>query len=55
MPIWLRRFTYHKIDEYFTKQKEDQEKASGKQKLAPPVGPAVQNKPATYTAKAPKN
>jgi hypothetical protein len=25
MPIWLRKFTFHKIQEYYNKQKEDSE------------------------------
>ena len=56
MPIWLRRFTYTTIEDYFEKQAEEQRKqASGaetltnKSKIAKP--PTV--KP-TYTTKASK-
>jgi len=34
MPIWLRRYHIHKINEWNKKQKEEQEKAS--QKHSPP-------------------
>jgi len=52
MPIWLRNFTFQKINEWYEKEKEAQEKASGKNKLgnAPPKGPNI--KPANYSTKA---
>lgn len=49
MPIWLRRFTYQKIEEYYKKQKEAQEKQQNQQtpkqnKFGPDINP-------TYTTK----
>jgi len=29
MPIWLRRFTFKKIEEYYVKQNEEAEKQTG--------------------------
>ena len=57
MPIWLRKFTFEKLKEYYEKQKEEQEKQqnqlknnSGKEVARPNIAPS---KP-TYTAKVPK-
>lgn len=55
MPIWLRRFTFHKIKEHYDKQNEEAEKQQNllknkndKPKVArPDIAP-------TYTTKAPK-
>lgn len=58
MPIWLRRFTFEKLREYFEKQNEEAEKQQNMLKnkgkgdisrpnIAPPKSP-------TYIAKAPR-
>lgn len=55
MPIWLRKFTFHKIKEHYDKQNEEAEKQQNllknkndKPKVArPDIAP-------TYTVKAPK-
>jgi hypothetical protein len=54
MPIWLRRFTFEKLKEYYEKQKEENEKQqnmlknkSGKEITRPNITP-------NYTTKAPK-
>lgn len=53
LPIWLRNFTFQKINEFYEKEAEAAKKASGKTKLGGniPKGPAIRN--ADYTAKAP--
>ena len=55
MPIWLRRFTFNKLDEYYKKQNESVEKQQNtlgnKDILRPDVN---QSPPPTYTTKAPK-
>jgi len=57
MPIWLRRFTFEKIKEFYDKEREEAEKQqnlmknkSGKEISRPNVAP----KQPTYVAKAPK-
>ena len=53
MPIWLRNFTYRSIEEFFEKEREQQEKQSNKQTLTSnnkPKGPDI--KPASYSTKA---
>ena len=57
MPIWLRKFTFEKLKEYYEKQKEEAEKqqnllknTSSKEISRPNVAP----KSPTYVAKAPK-
>lgn len=57
MPLWLRKFTFEKLKEYYEKQKEEAEKQqnmlknnSGKEISRPNI---TQQKP-TYVAKAPK-
>ena len=54
MPVWLRTFTFKKLNEYYEKEAEAAKKASGKSTLGNkvPKGPAI--KGADYTAKAPK-
>jgi hypothetical protein len=56
MPIWLRKFTFHKIKEHYDKQNEEAEKQqnllnnkqnSSKEVARPNIAP-------TYTSKAPK-
>ena len=58
MPLWLRKFTFEKLKEYYEKQKEEAEKqqnmlknTSGKEVSRPNIAPS---KPPTYVAKAPK-
>jgi len=58
MPIWLRKFTFETLKEYFEKQKEETEKQqnllknkSSKEISRPNVTPSKQP---TYIAKAPK-
>jgi hypothetical protein len=58
MPIWLRKFTFEKIKEYYDKQSEETEKQqkllknnSNKEISKPNIAPS---KPPTYITKAPK-
>lgn len=57
MPIWLRRFTFNSIKDFYEKEKEEYDKATNKQQspdqLAKLAKPPLKAKP-TYTAKAPK-
>jgi hypothetical protein len=55
MPVWLRKFTFEKIKEYYEKQQEALEKqqnllnnTSNKEIARPNIAPP------TYTTKAPK-
>lgn len=52
MPIWLRKFTFQKMNEFYEKEKEEINKASGKSKLgnSTPRGPAIRQP--SYTSKA---
>ncbi len=57
MPIWLRRFTFETLREYYEKQKEEADKQQnmlnnkpGKDVSRPNIAP----KQPTYTTKAPK-
>jgi hypothetical protein len=53
MPIWLRKFTFHKIKEYHEKQNEEVEKSQGKNKQSADIArPNVANP--TYSTKAAK-
>ena len=57
MPIWLRRFTFNKLREYYEKQKEEQEKANKQmnpKKSSSPAKPNI-NSNKGYTTKAPRN
>lgn len=57
MPIWLRRFTFETIREYYEKQKEETEKQQNMLKnkgQTDTKGPAINSKQPTYTTKAPK-
>jgi hypothetical protein len=38
MPIWLRRFTFSKIKEFYNKQNESSQKASAKNSVINPDG-----------------
>ena len=53
MPVWLRKFTAHKISEFNQKQSKEYEKANKKSKVSTaPKGPAI--KSPTYSTKARK-
>lgn len=54
MPIWLRKYTFTRLQEYYRKQNEELEKAKGKSTLkgSLPKGPNIR-KP-SYTTKAGK-
>lgn len=53
MPIWLRNFTFQKMNEYYEKEAEETKKATkGKGSQSMPKGPAIR-KP-SYTTKARK-
>lgn len=51
MPIWLRNYTYRKISDFYEKEKEEMDKAKGKQKANFARGPGVRRTP-TYSTKA---
>ena len=57
MPIWLRKFTYNNIKEFYEKEKEEYDKATNKSKTVTANSkidrPALPNKP-TYSTKAVK-
>jgi hypothetical protein len=54
MPIWLRRFTFEKIKEFYEKEQEQQEKQTQLVNNKKTVSrPNIAPKP-TYTVKAPK-
>lgn len=54
MPIWLRKFTFSKLQEFYEKRNKEMEKAAGKSTLSTnlPKGPNIR-KP-SYTTKAGK-
>ena len=54
MPIWLRKFTFTKLQEHYENQAKELQKTQGKSTInaAPPKGPNI-SKP-TYTTKAGK-
>jgi hypothetical protein len=62
MPIWLRRFTFEKIKEFYDKEREEAEKQSnmlnskGKNEISRPniSPPSSTKQQPTYTVKAPK-
>lgn len=61
MPIWLRKFTFNNINEYYKKEQEEYTKASGKgelvtanKPLAKPNVPDLSNIKPTYTSKVSK-
>ena len=61
MPIWLRRFTFNTINEFYQKEKEEYDKATSKgelvtanKPLAKPNIPDFANIKPTYTSKATK-
>jgi hypothetical protein len=59
MPVWLRRFTFEKIKEFYDKEREEAEKHNntlknnGKGEVSRPNISSKQPSP-TYTTKAPK-
>ena len=53
MPIWLRKFTFHKIKEYYDKEAEEAEKAQGKHKQTADIARPNVATP-TYSTKAAK-
>ena len=53
MPIWLRNFTFQKMNEHYEKEAEEMKKATkGKGVKSMPKGPAIRRP--SYTSKAPK-
>jgi hypothetical protein len=57
MPIWLRRFTFEKIREFYEKEREESEKQQNmmSNKGKPGISrPGIAPKQPTYTAKAPR-
>jgi hypothetical protein len=61
MPIWLRRFTFEKIKEFYDKEREEAEKHNKMLKNnsnsgvnRPNISPPSTTKQPTYTTKAPK-
>jgi hypothetical protein len=61
MPIWLRRFTFEKIKEFYEKEREEAEKQnnmlknkSGKDINRPNISSPSNTPKPTYVAKAPK-
>jgi hypothetical protein len=57
MPVWLRRFTFEKIKEFYEKEREETEKQQNtlKNKGKGDISrPNIAPKQPTYTTKAPK-
>jgi hypothetical protein len=61
MPVWLRRFTFEKIKEYYDKEREEMEKQQGTlnnnnpgELARPNIAPKQQSNQPTYVTKAPK-
>jgi hypothetical protein len=61
MPIWLRRFTFNTINEFYQKEKEEYDKITNKgelitadKPLAKPNIPQLKDITPTYTSKATK-
>jgi hypothetical protein len=57
MPVWLRRFTFEKIKEFYEKEREEAEKQQNtlKNKGKGDISrPNIAPKQPTYTTKAPK-
>ena len=40
MPIWLRNFTFREVDEYYQKEKEEYDKAAGRDKITADTDPS---------------
>ena len=45
MPIWLRKFTFNKIKEYYDNQEKQNSKTSTKKTLHPDIDPTYTSKP----------
>ena len=61
MPIWLRKFTFNSINEFYVKEKEEYDKAAGKgetltntKPIAKPGIPNPLESKATYSSKVQK-
>jgi len=61
MPIWLRRFTFNEIKEFYEREKEEYEEATGKGKmlktpdqLMKATAEKVAEQKPTYTSKVSK-
>lgn len=61
MPIWLRRYTFNSINEFYKKEKEEYDEAVGKGKMvtantpvAKPNIPKLKDSIPTYTSKVSK-
>lgn len=58
MPIWLRRFTFNKVKEFYDKQNEERDKVentlANKSNKNDISRPNITPKTPTYVAKAPK-
>lgn len=52
MPIWLRKFTYSSLNEYYSRQNSEYEKIQGKKGVNTPKGPSI--KKPTHTLKKTK-
>jgi hypothetical protein len=44
MPIWLRRFTFQEINDFYEKEKQELEKAYGKEQLSAESQPNMLSK-----------
>jgi hypothetical protein len=59
MPLWLRRFTFEKIKEFYEKEKEEYEKQQNQLSNKSPnkevARPNITPKPNTYSTKAAKS
>lgn len=61
MPIWLRKYTFNTINEYYQKEQEEYKKATGKGEMvtantpiARPNVPNFADQKPTYTSKVSK-
>ena len=54
MPIWLRKFTFNSINEFYQKEQEEYRKARGESELVtankPLAKPNISNVKPTYTS-----
>lgn len=55
MPIWLRRFTFKQLDDYYKKEQDEYKKARGESQVVtaakPLAKPNIPVKDPTYTSK----
>jgi hypothetical protein len=58
MPIWLRKFTFNQINEFYKKEQEEYEKGQGKSQIVtankPLAKPGIPDQKPTYTSKVSK-